>query len=78
MTHATSAPLANVHPTPHTICVATSAGKAVTSPVITMLIPTRAWAITSAHLRLIVSATTPAGTSHTSEMIPWAVPRKTS
>ena len=70
VTQAMSEPLANAQPTPQTICVATRAGKAVTSPVTTMLMPISIWEITSAHLRLIVSATTPAGTSTTIEMIP--------
>ena len=46
----------------------------MTVPVITIAVPMSRCAMTSDHLRLTVSATTPAGTSQTSAIRPWATP----
>ena len=78
MIHATSAPLASVHDSPHSICVATSGPKSVTSPVAIIAVPMSRWERTSAHFRLIVSATTPAGISNTSAVAACAAPISTS
>jgi hypothetical protein len=78
VSHATSAPLEKVQLRPHNICVATSAGKAVTSPVANMLTPISRCATTTERLRLIVSAMTPVGTSKAIAVRPCAVPRNTS
>jgi hypothetical protein len=75
---ATSAPLANVHARPHSICVATSGPKSVTRPVAIIAVPMRTWETTSDHFRLMVSAMTPAGTSNTSAMTACAPPISTS
>ena len=50
--HATSAPLANVHDSPHSICVATSGPKSVTRPVAIIAVPMSTWETTSDHFRL--------------------------
>ena len=78
MIQATSAPLENAHPSPHSTCVATSSGKPVTRPVNSMPAPMNRCAITSDHFRLSVSAQTPAGTSPRSSVIPTTVPRTIS
>ena len=70
MIQATSAPLVNVHDSPHSICVATSGPKSVTRPVAIIAVPMRTWETTSDHFRLIVSATTPAGISSVSAITP--------
>ena len=66
MISATSDPLAKVHEIPHRTCVASSAGNDSNSPVASIAVPISTWEMTSDHLRLIVSAMTPAGTSKTS------------
>jgi hypothetical protein len=76
--NATSAPLANVHDSPQSICVATSGPNPVTRPVFIIAVPMSAWETTSDHFRLRVSATTPAGTSNTSATSDCATPTSTS
>ncbi len=76
--HATSAPLANAHPSPHSICESASAGNEVTRPARAMPVPVTTWASTSDHFRLTVSARTPAGTSASTTTRACPVPRSTS
>ena len=73
-----SDPLANVQEMPHSTWVARSNGNDVTSPVATIAVPIRSCEITSDHLRLIVSARTPAGTSHSSAKMLCTEPISTS
>jgi hypothetical protein len=78
VSHATSAPLANVHDSPQSICVATSGPNPVTRPVASIAAPISACEATRDHLRLMVSATTPAGTSAASATSDCATPIRTS
>ena len=76
--HATSAPLAIAHPSPHRHCDTTRSGKAVTRPVIAIPAPMTTWATTRARRRLAASANAPAGTSATTTVSPWNTPINTS
>jgi len=72
-----SAPLAKVHDSPHNTCVPSSSGNVVTSPVASIAVPISSCDSTSDHLRLMVSASTPAGTSQTKANNPWTDPIST-
>ena len=78
MIHATSAPLENPQPTPHSTCATTSRGNVVTNPVMIMPAARNAWPATSGHLRLTASDQTPVGMSDASSVTDSTVPSTSS
>jgi hypothetical protein len=74
---AMSDPLANVQDKPHSTWVPSSATNDVTRPVVTIAVAISTCDSTSDHLRLNVSASTPAGTSQHSAKTPCTAPIST-